>query len=146
MITVSDLSNYITGTTFLIYGYTGIAHWISSPISILKYHLKEVPVSLLCLNSGSAKKWLKDLWFCICEAGLVEVALCEHLKSALLAKYEHLLVCSAEWNAFFFQKKISLISQIFPVLWSFIYFMQYRQRQKTGGQLPDCIQYGVKLF
>ena len=56
MITVLDLSNYITGTTFLIYGYTGIRHQISSPISIVKYHLKEVLASLLYLNSESAKK------------------------------------------------------------------------------------------
>ena len=56
MITVLDLGNYITGTIFLIYGFTGIKHWISSPISIVKCHLKEVLVSLLYLNSESAKK------------------------------------------------------------------------------------------
>ena len=56
MIIVLDLSNYITGTTFLIYRYTGIRHQISGPISIVKYHLKEVLVSLLYLNSESAKK------------------------------------------------------------------------------------------
>ena len=59
MITVSDLSNYITGTTFLISGYTDIRHQISSPISIVKYHLKEVLVSLLYLNFESAKKWVQ---------------------------------------------------------------------------------------
>ena len=56
MITVLDLSNYITDTTFLIYGHTGIKHQISCPISTVKCHLKEVLVSLLCLKSESAKK------------------------------------------------------------------------------------------
>ena len=76
MITVLDLSNYITGTTFLIYGFTGIRHWISSPISIVKYHLKEVLVSLLYLNFESAKKWVQGpmilhLWSWTCWGGIV---------------------------------------------------------------------------
>ena len=76
MITVSDLSNYITGTTFLIYGYTGITQWISSPISTVKYHLKEVPVSLLYLNSESPKKMVQGpmilhLWSWTCWSGIV---------------------------------------------------------------------------
>ena len=76
MITVSDLSNYITGTTFLMYGYTGITHWISSPISIVKYHLKEVPVSPLYLISESAKKMVQGpmilhLWSWTCRGGIM---------------------------------------------------------------------------
>ena len=58
MITLSDLSNYITDTIFFIY----IGHWISNPISIVEYYLKKVLVSLLYLNSESAKKnWFEDL-------------------------------------------------------------------------------------
>ena len=76
MITVLDLSNYITGTTFLIYGYTSIRHWISSPISIVKYHLKEVLISLLYLNSENAKKlvWgpiILHLWSWTCWGGIM---------------------------------------------------------------------------
>ena len=60
MITVLDLSSYVTGATFLISGYTGICHQISSPISIVKCHLKEVLVSLLYLNFERAKKkWVQ---------------------------------------------------------------------------------------
>ena len=34
------------------------------------------------------------------------MASCEHVKSAALLKYEHLLICSAELNAFFVLKEL----------------------------------------
>ena len=133
MITVSNLSSYITGTTFLISGYTGIRHQISSPISVVKYHLKKVLVSLLYLNSESAKKWVQGpmilhLWSWTCWG--------EHVKGAVLPKYEHLLVCNAELSAFFVLKKIISVSLIssFPMIQFFWYIVQYKQLQKASGQ------------
>ena len=95
-------------------------HWTLGPISIV--NIAEVLFSILYINSGSVKKLVQKLIILHLQSRQVGVALCKHVKSAVLSKYEHLLVCSAELKNFFFSIKMAPISLFSGFSMIYIYF------------------------